>query len=131
MICFTPLGLAADRSAVERILANLVGNAMAAVAHPGGSVVLSAEAAIGPDGRDAVVLRVADDGPGFPPAGLGRVFDRFYRGDRARSGSGSGLGPAIVRELARAHGGDAWAENLEPRGARVTVLLPVVPRLAA
>ena len=48
----------------------------------------------------------------FPPGSLERVFDRFYRADPARSGPGSGLGLAIVRALARAHGGDATAENL-------------------
>jgi two-component system OmpR family sensor kinase len=59
-----------------------------------------------------------------------RAFERFYRGDPARTGQGSGLGLAIVLELARAHGGTAHAENLAPRGARVSVVLPVVPRLA-
>jgi signal transduction histidine kinase len=60
-------------------------------------------------------------------AGTDLAFDRFYRGDPARSGPGSGLGLAIVRELARAHGGVAIAENLTPRGARVSVILPVQP----
>ncbi len=122
-----PLVLAADRLAAERILANLVANALAVVTRPGGQVRLSADRATGPDGRPAVVLRVSDDGPGFPVGELDRVFDRFYRADPARSGSGTGLGLAIVRELARAHGGDARAENLAPHGARVSVLLPVVP----
>jgi two-component system OmpR family sensor kinase len=70
---------------------------------------------------------VTDDGPGFPPGGADRAFERFYRGDPARTGQGSGLGLAIVMELALAHGGEAHAENLSPRGARVSVVLPVVP----
>jgi two-component system OmpR family sensor kinase len=70
---------------------------------------------------------VVDDGPGFPPGGTDFAFERFYRGDPARSGPGSGLGLAIVRELARAHGGVAIAENLTPHGARVSVVLPVQP----
>ena len=74
-----------------------------------------------------MALRVSDDGRGFPPGSLDRVFDRFYRADPARSGPGTGLGLAIVRALARAHGGDAIAENLAPTGARVTVTLPGVP----
>jgi signal transduction histidine kinase len=76
----------------------------------------------------AIAFSVVDDGPGFPPGGVERAFERFYRGDRSRTGSGSGLGLSIVRELAIAHGGTAIAENLSPRGARVSVVLPVQPR---
>lgn len=125
-----PLALTADRAAVERILANLVENALT-VARPGTTVLLDAQPSRDAAGLAAVAFRVSDDGPGFPPASIDRVFDRFYRGDPARAGGGSGLGLAIVRALARAHGGDAAAENLAPTGARVTVTLPVVPRPAA
>ena len=120
------LTVTADRSAVERILANLVSNALASVS-PGGHVLVEALPAEMPPGRRAIAFRVSDDGPGFPPGDLTRAFDRFYRGDPSRTGPGSGLGLAIVRDLARAHGGDAIAENLAPRGARVTVSLPLVP----
>jgi signal transduction histidine kinase len=121
--------LAADRLALERMVANLVGNAVAAAGR-GGHVWLSARAIADEEGvgRPAVAFSVSDDGPGFPPGGAERAFERFYRGDPARTGQGSGLGLAIVRELARAHGGTALAENLVPRGARVSVVLPVVPR---
>ncbi len=123
--------LAVDRLALDRIVANLVGNAMAA-AGPGGHVRISVrdvvdDAAGGP----AVAFSVTDDGPGFPPGGVERAFERFYRGDPARTGQGSGLGLAIVLELARAHGGTAHAENLAPRGARVSVVLPVVPEMTS
>lgn len=126
------LPFAADRLAMERILSNLLENALAAVGPAVSGVApprvhLAARAAMKPDGRTAVALSVSDDGPGFPPGGLAHAFDRSYRGDPSRSGPGSGLGLAIVRELARQHGGDATAENLAPRGARVSVVLPVVP----
>ena len=98
-----------------------VGRALA----PGGHVWLEARAS-----AEWITLLVSDDGPGFPPGTTERIFDRFYRGDPARSGSGSGLGLAIVRELARAHGGEALAESLAPRGARVIVHLPRTPRVA-
>jgi len=118
----------ADKLALDRILANLIGNAMAVVSS-GGEIRLSARALAGYPGLagPAIALAVSDDGPGFPPGGSDRAFERFYRGDPARTGQGSGLGLAIVMELARAHGGTATAENLSPRGARVSVVLPVVP----
>lgn len=120
------LAFAADRAAVERILANLVDNALRAIP-AGGTILLEALPSTAPAGGPAVALRVSDDGPGFPPGAVDRVFDRFYRGDPSRAGTGAGLGLAIVRTLARAHGGDAVAENLAPTGARVTVTLPAVP----
>ena len=76
-------------------------------------------------------MSVTDDGPGFPAGTTEKVFERFFRADPSRAGSGSGLGLAIVRELARAHGGEAWAENVAPHGARVTVLLPLAPVMPA
>jgi signal transduction histidine kinase len=113
---------AADRQAVERILANLVANALA-ITSRGGHVWLTAA----PVGPAWVSLSVTDDGPGFPPGAAARAFERFYRADPTRSGPGSGLGLAIVRELALAHGGTAHAENVVPHGARVAVVLPLVP----
>ncbi len=124
----TPRSLAADRLALDRILGNLVDNALGIVG-PGGHVRLEARRVDGAAGvpGEAIAFSVVDDGPGFPPGGTDRAFERFYRGDPSRSGSGSGLGLAIVRELARAHGGSAIAENLAPHGARVSVVLPVSP----
>ena len=123
-----PRALAADRLALDRILGNLVDNALA-VLGAGGRIRLEARPVDGAAGvaGPAIAFAVVDDGPGFPPGGTDRAFERFYRGDPARSGGGSGLGLAIVRELARAHGGAAVAENLAPHGARVSVVLPVSP----
>jgi two-component system sensor histidine kinase MprB len=107
---------------MERILGNLIDNALS-VARQGGQVLVEARGATG----GGVAIRVSDDGPGFPPGSLERAFDRFYRSNPARTGPGTGLGLSIVRALARAHGGDAVAENLAPTGARVTVTMPVMP----
>ena len=115
------LSLAADRAAVERILGNLIDNALA-VARPGGHVLVEARLAAG----GSVAFRVSDDGPGFPAGSLDRAFNRFFRADPARTGPGTGLGLSIVRALARAHGGEAVAENLAPSGARITVTLPAI-----
>ncbi len=123
------LAFAADRLAVERILGNLVENAIAAVPNPGGHVWVAARSvpSTGRNGAPGIALTVTDDGPGFPPGDVDRAFQRFYRGDPSRSGAGTGLGLAIVRELARAHGGEAIAENVAPHGARLSVLLPLTP----
>jgi signal transduction histidine kinase len=128
-----PLALAADRLAVERMLGNLVENAIAAAGHDragqprDGTVRIAAAIERAADGRESVRIDVQDDGPGFPDGTAARAFERFWRGDPARAGTGSGLGLAIVRELAAAHGGSAHAENRSPRGARVGVTLPRVP----
>jgi signal transduction histidine kinase len=125
------LAFAADRVAIERILANLVDNALRAVSAVGRGTVLLEALPSSLTGQPAVIVRVSDDGPGFPPDAVGRVFDRFYRADPARAGGSAGLGLAIVRSLARAHGGEAVAENLAPTGARVSVTLPAVPTTVA
>jgi signal transduction histidine kinase len=119
-----------DRLAVERILQNLVENALS-VLPKGGHVWLRAAPLTLPGRAPGISMSVTDDGPGFPPGTSEQVFERFFRADPSRTGSGSGLGLAIVREMARAHGGEAWAENIAPHGARVTVMLPVVPVMPA
>jgi two-component system sensor histidine kinase MprB len=64
-------------------------------------------------------VAVADRGSGIPEAELPLVFDRFHRADEARALPGSGLGLSIVRDVARRHGGDAFARNREGGGAVV------------
>jgi two-component system, OmpR family, sensor kinase len=123
-----PLAFTGDRLAVERILQNLMDNALS-VLPTGGTIWLRAAPLQMPGRAPGISMSVTDDGPGFPPGTSEKVFERFYRADPSRSGSGSGLGLAIVREMARAHGGEAWAENIAPHGARVTVLLPIVPAI--
>jgi signal transduction histidine kinase len=120
------LTLAADRVALDRMLGNLVENALAATPS-GGHVVIQAGPATLVNGLEAIHFDVIDDGPGFPAGTPDRAFERFWRGDPARAGTGSGLGLAIVRELAVAHGGIAHAENNAPQGARVGFTLPRVP----
>ncbi len=120
------LTMAADRVALDRMLGNLVENAIEATP-TGGHIVIQAGPATLPDGVEAIHFDVIDDGPGFPEGTANRAFERFWRADPARSGTGSGLGLAIVRELAAAHGGVAHAENVAPHGARVGFTLPRVP----
>jgi signal transduction histidine kinase len=120
------LTIAADRVALDRMLGNLVENALTALPD-GGHVVIQAGPTTLPGSVEAIHFDVIDDGPGFPEGAANRAFERFWRGDPARAGAGSGLGLAIVRELAAAHGGVVHAENHPPRGARVGFTLPRVP----
>jgi len=73
-----------------------------------------------------VVIEVLDEGPGIPEADRGRVFERFYRVDAARSSraGGAGLGLAIARWIVDLHGGDIHPEARDPNGCRMVVTLP-------
>jgi signal transduction histidine kinase len=110
------LVVAADPDRAAQALDNLLANALN---HGKGDVRLSARA----DGG-RVQLHVTDQGEGFSDELLGRAFERFSRGDPARSGEGTGLGLAIVAAIAAAHGGDAGARNLAGGGADVWLSLP-------
>lgn len=104
-----------DPRRLERIVANLVGNALD---HGGRDVAVN----VGHDGVGALV-EVVDHGPGIAPEHLAHLFERFYKADASRSGGGTGLGLAIARENARLLGGeiDVWSELGE--GTRFTLRL--------
>jgi two-component system, OmpR family, sensor kinase len=116
-----PSGLRArlDPVRVGQALGNLVDNALRHTS-AGGRVSVEAR------GEDGVVLvEVRDTGPGFPPAFLSRAFEPFARPDASRArGDGAGLGLAIVRAVAEAHGGSVAAANRSEGGASVTLRLP-------
>ena len=114
--------IASDRRRLERVLGNLIGNA---ITHGGGAAQVEAGTADG-----GLRLTVSDQGPGIPAERLESVFQRFSKGDAARGG-GSGLGLAIAREHARAMGGDLLAANAPGGGARFTLVLPVAEPLPA
>jgi signal transduction histidine kinase len=115
--------LATDRRRLERILANLVGNALE---HGGGR----AEVRLGSDGRDALIA-VSDHGPGIPEAFRPHLFDRFSKADPSRTSAGSGLGLAIARENALLLGGAIGVESAPGAGAAFTLRLPVTASLRA
>jgi len=108
--------VAADK--MTRALTNVVANAVRH-ARADGCVLVHVDAR-----PDAVTIHVEDDGDGLPSDAPARMFDRFWRADRARSGSGAGLGLAIARGVVEAHGGRIWAENRAEGGARVSFTLP-------
>jgi two-component system sensor histidine kinase MtrB len=113
--------LTSDPRRLERIVANLVGNALE---HGGRDVSVR----VGGDGG-GVFVEVLDRGAGIAAGDLPHLFDRFYKADRARSGPGSGLGLAIALENARLLGGDidVWSEL--GAGTRFTLRLPVTEPL--
>jgi signal transduction histidine kinase len=104
-----------DRRRVERIVANLVGNALE---HGGNGVNVK----VGRDGTRAFV-EVADEGPGIPPEHLPHLFERFYKADPSRSGPGSGLGLAIAQENALLLGGEIRVSSEPGKGSRFTLFV--------
>jgi len=75
--------------------------------------------------RDAIRVRVVDDGPGIPVADRERVFEAFVRGDRVSERPGSGLGLAIAQAIVVAHGGRIWIEDAPGGGTAVSFDVPV------
>ncbi len=115
------LDLSVDPERMLQVLANLAGNALR-YTRAGGQITLAVRREPG-----AVLLQVQDDGVGIPPEVLPHVFDRFYRGDQARSSAGgeSGLGLAIARSIVEAHGGTLSAISAgDGQGSTFTVRLP-------
>ncbi len=110
-----------DPMRIRQVIVNLVSNAVRYTPKEG-----KIEVTLHKVGRE-IELAVADNGPGIPPEDLPHLFERFYRGDRARTraSGGSGLGLAIAKQWVEAHGGRIWAENLPEGGAKFTVRLPI------
>lgn len=109
----------ADPTALRQVLGNLVENAVRYTAR--GSIEVRAEPVNG-----GTAVSVADTGSGIAADHLGRIFERFYRVDAARSRDegGTGLGLAIVRHLVEAHGGSVRAQSIVGQGTTITVLFP-------
>ena len=119
-----PLAAHANAEKLQRVLFNLIVNAIRHTPADG-SVVVRARPA--PGGEGAVEVEVVDDGAGVAAEERERVFEPFYRGGEdgaARSSDGAGLGLAISRAIVEAHGGRIWLEPAEPRGTRVRFTLP-------
>lgn len=120
-----PLDLRAqcDPGQIEQVLYNLITNGVQYTAQ-GGRVVVA-----GKHGNATVTLEVRDTGIGIPAADLPRIFERFYRVDKARSRAtgGTGLGLSIVKHIVDAHGGRVSVESQVEKGTTFTVELPVAP----
>jgi signal transduction histidine kinase len=119
----------ADPDALERVLTNLISNAIK-YSPTGSTVCVGARAA-----AEGVVIEVADAGRGIPAESLSRVFEPYYRvPDAAGAARGTGIGLAVVKALVEAHGGTVHVDSAPALGTRVTVVLPpaasLTPRAA-
>src|SRR2546429_2860830 len=112
----------ADADRVQQVLFNLVDNAIK-YGRPEGRVWINARPADAPFAE----VSVRDNGPGIPPDSLDRVFERFYRADKARSREqgGTGLGLSIVKHIVQSHGREAWVESEPGRGTTFFFTLPL------
>jgi two-component system phosphate regulon sensor histidine kinase PhoR len=110
----------ADRRAVDQVLSNLVDNALK-YTDPGGRITVEIESQ-----QESVRVSVTDTGIGIPEEQQARIFERFYRVDKARSRAlgGTGLGLAIVRHLVQAMGGDVYVESDPGQGSTFRFTLP-------
>ena len=111
-----------DADRLGQVLVNLLHNAVK-FSHDGGVVTVAVQ-------RDGarIVTSVADRGVGIPKAAQARIFERFYKVDRARlrgAAGGTGLGLAIARNVIEQHGGTIWVESEEGRGATFSFALPI------
>jgi signal transduction histidine kinase len=118
-----------DPAALNTLITNLIANALQHHHRAGGVIRVTSSLE-----HDHVVLAVRDDGPGIPAADLPHLFERFYRVDKARTGSSghSGLGLAIAHTIVENHQGSLTAaNNPDGRGATFTVRLPLTTKTSA
>lgn len=133
-----PLALA-DPDRLMQVMINLIHNAIK-FTPVGGCISLIVEryhpllsatnaAACDKLDGDKLVIKVRDTGVGIPPDDLNRVFERFYKVDKARTGAetGTGLGLAIAKHIVQAHGGEIWAESEYGNGSTFSLTLPIFP----
>jgi two-component system, OmpR family, phosphate regulon sensor histidine kinase PhoR len=122
-----------DERAIQLAVINLVDNALKYGARSGGGEkdAISVRAAVE---SAAITVRVIDHGPGVPPEDRHRIFERFVRGSGGEGARpqvrGSGIGLALVKNIAESHGGRAWVEPAEPRGACFVFTIPIRPSRA-
>lgn len=111
-----------DGPRITQVVANLVHNAIKFTPE-GGHIEIAVEM---DKAENSAVVQVRDSGSGIPAIDVSRIFERFYKADRARSGGGTGLGLAIARHLVQAHGGRIWVQSREGEGSTFSFTLPLV-----
>lgn len=111
-----------DEDKITQVLDNMISNALK-YSPEGGTVTYRIK-----ESRDQILVSISDEGVGIPKENIKKIFDRFYRVDKARSRKlgGTGLGLAIAKEMIYAHDGHIWAKSEEGKGTTVYFTLPVV-----
>jgi len=109
----------ADKERIRQTIVNLVHNAVK-FTDPGGKITIVSQVR-----GDSVIVDISDTGIGISKNDLPHVFERFYKGDRARSGGGTGMGLAIAKHVVEAHGGSIWVQSEEGRGSTFSFSLPI------
>ncbi|MBS8265390.1 cell wall metabolism sensor histidine kinase WalK [Mesobacillus boroniphilus] len=109
-----------DEDKITQVLDNIISNAMK-YSPEGGTITFRVK-----ELDDQIIASISDEGVGIPKDNLDKIFDRFYRVDKARTRKlgGTGLGLAIAKEMVNAHGGSIWAESVEGKGTTVQFTLP-------
>ncbi|WHY80243.1 cell wall metabolism sensor histidine kinase WalK [Neobacillus sp. WH10] len=109
-----------DEDKMTQVLYNIISNALK-YSPEGGQVTFSIK-----EKEDKMIVSVSDQGVGIPKENIGKIFNRFYRVDKARTRKlgGTGLGLAIAKEMVNAHGGAIWATSEEGKGTKISFSLP-------
>ncbi|KGX89254.1 cell wall metabolism sensor histidine kinase WalK [Pontibacillus marinus] len=113
-----------DKDKMTQVLDNIISNAIK-YSPEGGTITFTVDVM---KQQQKLVVKISDEGVGIPDEKLNKIFERFYRVDKARSRNlgGTGLGLAISREMIEAHGGNIWAESKEGEGTTVLFTLPLM-----
>lgn len=112
-----------DEDKLTQVLDNIISNAMK-YSPEGGQITFSVK-----EEEDKIIVSIKDQGIGIPKENIGKIFERFYRVDKARSRKlgGTGLGLAIAKEMVQAHGGNIWVKSEEGKGTEILFSLPYEP----
>jgi two-component system, OmpR family, sensor histidine kinase VicK len=112
-----------DQDKITQVLDNIISNALK-YSPEGGTITFNVK-----ENNGFIEISVSDQGLGIPKENLDKIFERFYRVDKARSRQmgGTGLGLAIAKEMISAHGGDIWATSIDGKGTTITFKLPYDP----
>jgi two-component system phosphate regulon sensor histidine kinase PhoR len=109
----------ADKARVRQVMVNLLHNAIK-FTEPGGRIAVTTQGE-----GDSVAVAITDTGRGIASEDLPHVFERFYKGDKARGGEGTGMGLAIAKHIVEAHGGYIRVESKESKGSTFSFSLPI------
>ena len=109
----------ADKEKIEQVFTNLIHNAIKFTPESGTITIATQQ------DKDHVLVSVSDTGIGISTDDLPRIFERFYKADKARSGKGTGLGLAIAKQIVELHNGKIWVESQEGTGSTFYFTIPI------